>query len=59
MNYITGKIRWIGKPLDNRFSVSGYSYEGRHHVSRNFKAGTTEFKVGPIVFESSIPIWSA
>jgi len=47
MNYLTGTIRWIGKPLKRGVQISGYSAELKHHVSFHLKAGETKFKIGP------------
>lgn len=48
MNYLTGTIRWIGKPLKSGIRISGYSAELKHHTSHHIKSGETDFKIGPI-----------
>ncbi|MGB7342780.1 MAG: carboxypeptidase regulatory-like domain-containing protein [Pirellulaceae bacterium] len=48
MSYLTGKIRWIGKPSTRGFSISGYSAQTGQHIHEYVDAKKTEFKVGPI-----------
>ncbi|QDT11582.1 carboxypeptidase-like regulatory domain-containing protein [Planctomycetes bacterium K23_9] len=48
MNYLKGKIRWIGKPLERGIRLSGYSAQTQHHIHESIDSKTTEFKVGPV-----------
>ena len=48
MNYLTCRIRWIGKPLDKGFQISGYCADLRHHTSHYVKEGAKEVKIGPM-----------
>ena len=48
MNYLTCKIRWIGQPSKQNFSISGYQFDSRHHVSHHVKASEKTVKVGPM-----------
>lgn len=48
MNYLEGAIRWVGPPMDGSFTLAGYSAESQHSFSYSLKAGTTDFRVGPI-----------
>lgn len=47
-NYLTGTIRWIGKPLESGIHISGYSADLKMHTSHHIARGKTEFKIGPM-----------
>ena len=47
MDYLTCKIRWIGKPVRS-FGISGYCQDLDHHISDFVESGPKEFKLGPM-----------
>ncbi|TWU01333.1 carboxypeptidase regulatory-like domain-containing protein [Stieleria varia] len=48
MNYLTCQIRWIGKPLERGFSISGYCAQTQHHISHHVGPNEKEVRIGPI-----------
>ncbi len=47
-SFLTGTIRWIGKPVENGVRIVGYCADTKTHKNFHLEKGTTSFKLGPI-----------
>ena len=48
LHYLTCNVRWIGKPADRGFAISGYCQDLDDRTDHFIKANAKQFKLGPM-----------